>query len=68
MPPAKFHVNWPFGSEEEAKKKFSKWLILAIFDLQVIPSTKFRVNWLFGLGEEVKKISKTAAMATTLDF
>ena len=31
-------------------------MILAIFDLQVIPMlpTKFQVNWLFGSGEEAK--------------
>ena len=22
----KFHINWPFGSEEEAKNRFSRWL------------------------------------------
>ena len=25
MLPTKFPVNWPFGSEEEAKNIFSKW-------------------------------------------
>ena len=55
MLPTKFQVNWPFGSGEEAKNKFSRWppwifqieIILAIFDLQVTPMlpTMFRVNW-----------------------
>ena len=67
MLPTKFRVNWPFGSGEEGKNRFSRWppwwhlgfmirQILAIFDLQVIPMlpTKFRVNWPFGSGEEAK--------------
>ena len=47
MLPTKFQVNWPFGSAEEAKNRFSRWppchlgfqigTILAIFDLQVTP-------------------------------
>ena len=67
MLPSKFGVNWPFGSGEEAKNRFSRWrlwrpsgfpigTILAIFDLQVtlmLPS-KFGVNWPFGSGEEAK--------------
>ena len=28
MLPIKFQVNWPFGSEEEARKRFSRWLSL----------------------------------------
>ena len=74
----KFKVYWPFGSRDEAKNRFSRWLprgrrcgglggggqlgfrigmILAIFDLQVIPilPTKFQVSWTFGSGEEKKK-------------
>ena len=67
MLPSKFGVNWPFGSGEEAKNRFSRWLPwqpswisdrnnLAIFDLQVIPMlpTMFGVNWLLGSGEEAK--------------
>ena len=65
MLPTKFRVNWPFGSGEEVKNRFSSHgshlgfpvtMILAIFDLQVILMlpTKFQVNWLFGSGEEVK--------------
>ena len=64
MLPSKFGVNWPFGSGEEVKNRFSRWghlrfpigTILAIFDLQVtlmLPS-KFGVNWPFGSGEEAK--------------
>ena len=26
MLPSKFGVNWPFGSREEAKNRFSRWL------------------------------------------
>ena len=26
MLPTKFRVNWPFGSKEEAKNRFSRWL------------------------------------------
>ena len=26
MLPSKFGVNWPFGSAEEAKNRFSRWL------------------------------------------
>ena len=26
MIPTKFQVNWPFGSGEEAKNRFSRWL------------------------------------------
>ena len=76
MLPSKFGVNWPFGSGEEAKNRFSRWRPwrpswisdwhdLAIFDLQVtlmLPS-KFGVNWPFGSGEEAKNIYKMAAMA-----
>ena len=25
MSPSKFGVNWPFGSEEGAKNRFSRW-------------------------------------------
>ena len=67
MLPSKFGVKWLFGSEEEAKNRFSRWqhgghlgfpigTILAIFDLQVtlmVPS-KFGVNCPFGSGEEAK--------------
>ena len=67
MLPSKFGVNWPFGSGEEAKNRFSRWLhgghlgfpigtSLAIFDLQVTPMlpSKFGVNWPFGSGGEAK--------------
>ena len=60
MLPSRFGVNWPFGSGEEAKNRFSRWplfaAILAIFDLQVTPMlpSKFEVNWPFGSGEEGK--------------
>ena len=64
---AKFQVNWPYGSGEEAKNRFSRRLLwrpscifdrneFTYFDLQVnsILPTKFQVNWRFGSGEEAK--------------
>ena len=68
MLPSKFGVNWPFDSEEEAKKTdfqdgchgghlgFPNGMILAIFDIQVtlmLPS-RFGVNWPLGSGKEAK--------------
>ena len=32
MLPTKFGVNWPFGSGEEAKNKFSRWRLSWISD------------------------------------
>ena len=67
MPPIKFRADWPFGSGEEAKNRFSRFrhgghlgflvgTILALFDLQVTPMipTKFQINWPFGSGKEAK--------------
>ena len=67
MFPTKFWVSWPFGSGEEVKTRFSRWLpwrpawisdqtILATFDVQVTPMlpTKFRVKWPFGSREEAE--------------
>ena len=57
MLPSNFEVNWPFGSGEKAKNRFSRWRPLAIFELQVtlmLPSN-FGVNRPFGSGEEGKK-------------
>ena len=61
---SKFVVNWPFGSGEEKKNRFSHGghlgfligTILALFDLQDTPMlpSKFGVNWPFGSGEEAK--------------
>ena len=55
--PTKFRVNWPYGSGEEIKNRFSRWykdghlgfpigMILSIFDLKDAPivSMKFRVR------------------------
>ena len=62
MLPSKFGVNWPFGSGEKAKNRFSRWRPSWISDrhnfsdLQVtlmLPSM-FGVNWPFGSGEEAK--------------
>ena len=58
--PSKFGVNWPFGSGEEAKNRFSRWRPswisdrndFSYFDLQVTPMlpTKYQVNWPRGVG------------------
>ena len=61
MLPGKFGVNWPFGSGEEAKNRFSRWPPSLISDrndfsyffyLQDTPMlpTKYRVNWPRGIG------------------
>ena len=54
MLPSKFGVNWPFGSGEEAKNRFSRWRhgFSYFFYLQVTPmlSTKFQINWPRGVG------------------
>ena len=60
MLPTRFQVNWPFGSGEEEKNRFSRWpprghlwfrigTILAIFDEQVTPMfpSKFQISWFF---------------------
>ena len=67
MLPTKIQVNWPFGSGEEVKNRFSRWQpwwpswlpirkSLAIFNLQVTPMlpTKFQVNLTFISGEQAK--------------
>ena len=66
MLPTKFQVNWPLGSGEEGKNKFSRCpprhlgfrieTILAIVDLQVIPMlpTELQVSWSFDSEEEAK--------------
>ena len=60
----KFQDNWPFGSGEEAKNKFSRWRpwisnknhFSFCFDLQVtlMLPTKYQVNWPLSSGEKVK--------------
>ena len=68
MLPTKIHVNWLFGSGEEAKKEMfpslpPRWLSwisdradFSHFDLQAIQilPTKFQVSWLFGSLELAK--------------
>ena len=70
MFPSKFHVNWPFISEEQRKIYFQGGgqnfqggylglrigMILANFNLQdtAMLPTKFQVSWPFGSGEEAK--------------
>ena len=73
----KFQVDWPFGSGEEEKKRFSRWLpylgfsirkILTIFYLQVtlMLPTKFQVNW--PSVQEKKQTKKVFKMTAILDF
>ena len=60
MLPTKFRVNWPFSSEEEEKKRFSRWPPSWIFDwndfsyfyiyIMMLP-TNFQINWPFGSGK-----------------
>ena len=52
----KLQVDWPFGSEGEAKNRFPIGTILAILIYQIIPMppAKFQVSWPFGSGEEMK--------------
>ena len=64
MFPTELRVNWPLGSGEEAKNRFSRWpppwisnrKDLANFDLQVtlMLPTKFQLAWPSGSGEEAK--------------
>ena len=67
MLPTKFQINWPFGSGEEAKIKFSRWPPLwpswisvrndfshYLSTSQSDASYKVQVNWLFGVGGEAK--------------
>ena len=67
MLPTKFRVSWPFGSGEEEKNRFSRWLLwwpssisdqkdFTIFDLLVTPilPTTFQDEWPFCAGEETK--------------
>ena len=67
MLPSKFGVNWPFGSGEDVKNRFSRWWPwrpswisdrhdFSYFDLQVtlmLPG-KSGVNWPFSSEEEAK--------------
>ena len=64
MLPTKFGVNWPFGSGEEAKNRFSRWLswrpswISNRHDFSYFwsishPNASYQV-WLLGLGVEAK--------------
>ena len=76
MLPTKFQINWPFGSAEEAKNRFSRWRPswifyknnFTLFDLQVslmLPN-KFQVNWPSGSGEEAKNgFSRGGAMVAS---
>ena len=56
--PTKFQVNWPFGSGEEAKTRFSRWPPWSWFPIGTIITLmlppKFQVNWPSGSGEEPK--------------
>ena len=75
MLPTKFGVNWPFGSGDEVRNRFSRWQswqpswISDRNDFSYFLSTshpmlptKFRVNWHLGLGEEAKNRFSMAAI------
>ena len=79
MLPTKFLVNWLFGSEEEAKNRFSRWQPswisnqndFSYIDLLVTPMLpiKFQDNWPFVSEEAIFKIDfKMASMMAILDF
>ena len=66
MLPTKFQVNWPFGSGEEAKNRFSRWpplqpswisdwTILFIFNLQVTPMLPIKFQVIGLLVQEKKR-------------
>ena len=75
MLPNKIQVNWPFGSGEEAKNRFSSQLgfpigtNLATFDVQVtlMLPTKFRVNWSRGVGVVNKLLTPYDGRRTLTD-
>ena len=67
MLPIKFQVNWPFGSGEEAKNRFSRWLPwrpswisdwhdFSYFWSTSHPNVSYQVwvNWPFSAGDEAK--------------
>ena len=82
MLPTKFGVNWPFGSGEEAKNRFSRWWpwrpswISDLNDLSYFWSTshpdasyQVRSQLAFRFRSRSEKyIFKMAAMAAILDF
>ena len=67
--PTKFQVNWPFGSGEKVKKRFSRcrpwrpsWIsgrndfsFFLIYKFAPMLPTKFQVHWPFDSGAEGKK-------------
>ena len=69
MLPTKFQVNWLFGSEEEAKNRFSRWTPkrsswisdrndfshFSVYQqfIRMLP-TELQNNWLFSSGKEAK--------------
>ena len=80
--PSKFGVNWPFGSGEEAKNRFSRWLSwrpswisdwnnFSYFWSTSHPNASYHVwsQLAFGFRRRSKKsIFKMAAMVAILDF
>ena len=62
--PTRFRVNWLFGSEEEARNRFSRWrpswtsnrndFRRFLTTRTPILSIRFQVNWPFGSGEEAQ--------------
>ena len=81
MLPTKFQVNWLFGSGEDAKNTFSRWLarrpswisdwkVFSYFGLQVTPllPTKLQVNGLSVQEKKPKIDFQETGMAAFLDF
>ena len=82
MLPTKFQVNWPFGSGEDAKKRFSRWQLwqppwisnrkdFSYFLTPSHPDASYQVSspLAFRFRRRSKKyIFKMAAMAAIMDF
>ena len=78
MLPTKLQVNWPFGSGEEAKNRFSRWLLwrpswisdrinFSYFWSTSHPGASYQVTLRFRRRSE-KWIFKMAATAVIFDF
>ena len=79
--PTKFQVNWPLGSGEEEKNRFSRWwprqpswmsnrTISAIFDIKVTMMfpTKFQVSWPFDQEQKLKTDFQVGGHGSHLGF
>ena len=79
MLPTKFQVNWPFGSGEEVKNRFSSWRPwqpswisdrkdFSYFWCTSHPNASYQVSSQLAFRLAKKQIFKMAAMAAVLDF